>query len=171
MRGLSQDMGGASSRTPTLMIHEMTQFCEQDPEVLSGKPFYANVMCDIAFVFTPKDMDRKMYYLACPKCKKKVFDNNQGYQCEACAQTYTDAVPTYNFSFKVQDCSGEVILQCLGESGEAVLGMKATDFYHISEDLEEVKTLGLGLTWKPLKVVVRAKVDQSGYSQDENGGP
>ena len=49
--------------------------------------------------------------------------------------------------------------------------MKATDLYAISEDLEEVRTMGMSLTWKPLKVVVRAKVDQSGYSQDENGGP
>ena len=78
--------------------------------------------------------------------------------------SYSDAIPTYNFSFKVQDCSGELILQCLGESGEQVLGMKATDLYAISEDLEEVRTMGMSLTWKPLKVVVRAKVDQSGYS-------
>ena len=73
-----------SSRTPTLLISELTQHCEQDNEVLGGRPFYANLHADISFVFTPKDMDRKMYYLACPKCKKKVFDEGQGYQCENC---------------------------------------------------------------------------------------
>ena len=84
MRSLGGDPGMSNSRTPTLLIQELTQFCEQDSEVLSGKPFYANLMCDIGYVFTPKDLDRKMYYLACPKCKKKVFDNSQGYQCESC---------------------------------------------------------------------------------------
>ena len=62
-------------------------------------------------------------------------------------------------------------MQCLGEAGQQVMGMACTDFYHLSEDLEAVRELGMSLTWKPLKVVVRGKIDQGGYSQDENGGP
>ena len=55
-------------------------------------------------------------------------------------------------------------VQCLGESGEQILGLKATDFYSIHENIEQVRHLAMGQTWKPLNVTVRAKVDQSGYS-------
>ena len=171
MRTLSQNDGGVSARTPTLLVEELTQFCAQDPEVQMGKPFYANLICDIAFIFTPRDLDRNMFYLACPACKKKVLDDGSGYRCESCNKTYQDAMPTYNFSFKVQDCSGETILQCLGESGEQVMGMKCVDLHAISNDLDALREIGMSRTWNKIKVVVRAKADQSGYSQDENGMP
>ena len=44
------------------------------------------------------------------------------------------------------------------------MGMKCTEFYNIHEDVEAVKALGVAAQWKLLKVTVRAKIDQSGYS-------
>jgi len=88
MRTLSSAGGGASADTPTLLIEELTQFCAQDPQVQSGKPFYANLICEISYIFTPRDLDRGMYYLACPSCKKKVLDDGNGYRCENCAKSY-----------------------------------------------------------------------------------
>ncbi len=70
-----------------------------------------------------------MFYLACPTCKKKVSDDGQGYRCENCARVYEDAVPTYNFSYKISDCSGSMTLQSLAESGDVVLGMNCKAFY------------------------------------------
>ena len=118
MRTLSANADGANSRTPTLLIEELVQFCASDQEVQEGKPFYAHLNCEIAYIFTPRDLDRPMFYLACPTCKKKVIDDGNGYRCENCNKSYQDAIPTYNFSFKVQDCSGSATLQCLGDSGE-----------------------------------------------------
>ena len=57
-------------------------------------------------------------------------------------------MPSYNFTFKVQDCSSMLNLQCLGETGEQILGMKVTDFYIIHDDLEQVKQLGMSCTWR-----------------------
>lgn len=137
MRSLGTgDMGGAPSNTPTLLIEELTKFCSEDSEVLSGKPFYANLHCDIAWIFTPQDPTRNMFYLACPTCKKKVTDDGQGYRCENCNKVYEDAVPTYNFSYKVSDCSGTMTLQCLGEAGDKVLGIDCKTLYNIHQELE-----------------------------------
>ena len=83
---------------------------------------------------------------------------------ENCQKSHAEAVPTYNFSFKAQDCTGSLMLSCLGESVESIMGMKCTEFYNIHEDVEAVKTLGVAAQWKQLKVTVRAKIDQSGYS-------
>ena len=105
-----------------------------------------------------------MFYLACPSCKKKVTDDGKGYRCESCDKSYEDAVPTYNFSFKVQDCSGSMILGCLGEAGENILKMKANDFYTIHEDHEAVKAHTMSVSWRSMKLTLQCKVDQSGYS-------
>lgn len=70
--------------------------------------------------------ERKPYYLACPTCKKKVTDQDNGYFCENCAKTYGEAVPTYNFSFMLSDCSSKITVQCLGEIGDSIVGMPAS---------------------------------------------
>ena len=110
MRALTNEVGnGAGSRTPTLLLAELKAHCESDEQVQSGQPFYANVHCDISIVFTNADnLDRQCFYLACPACRKKVIDDGQGYRCENCNRSHEDAVPTYNFAFKVQDCTGEM---------------------------------------------------------------
>ena len=51
------------------------------------------------------------------------------------------------------------------------MGMKCHDFYAIHEDVEMVKSLGSAAQWKSVKLTVRAKVDQSGYSQSDFEGP
>ena len=52
-------------------------------------------------------------------------------------------MPTYNFSFKAQDASGSSLFGCLGEGGEAILGMKARDLYAIKDDFEALKSINL----------------------------
>jgi replication factor A1 len=66
-----------------------------------------------------------MYYLACPTCKKKVTDEPGGYRCENCQRSYSEAIPTYNFSFMLSDFTQTISIQCLGEQGEAILGQPA----------------------------------------------
>ena len=62
-------------------------------------------------------MERQMYYLACPSCKKKVVDDTTGYNCEKCQKVFDSAVPTYNFSLKISDYSSSIAVQELGENG------------------------------------------------------
>ena len=132
-----------------------------DPEVQSAnKPFYCNINCQIQIVFVPENpLERKMFYLACPVCRKKVVDDSMGYRCENCAKTQQEATPTYNFGLKIADCSGELVLNCLGEAGESILGMKANDFYEIHEDIERVRSLATSLQMKEMTMCLRGKLD------------
>ena len=108
-----------------------------------------------------------MFYMACESCKKKVMPCDGGYACESCMRNYENAVPTYNFSVKVSDCSGTLMLGVFGEIGESVLGMTAREFLAIHEDTHQVKDLTMNrLHQEPVTMVVRAKVDQQGYSED-----
>lgn len=44
---------------------------------------------------------RPIFYMACKECKKKVTDQDQGYHCLKCNRFYSEANPTYNFSFNL----------------------------------------------------------------------
>lgn len=104
----------------------MKDHAEKDADVQNGKPFYCNINCDLSWVFVPENTDRQMFYMACESCKKKVIQVDRGnYQCETCQRFYESAVPTYNFSIRVSDCSGSLMLGCFGEIGETILGMNA----------------------------------------------
>ena len=116
----------------------MMDAAHANQEVSSGtKPGYYTVNCFISWIFVPEDLkDRQLFYLACITCKKRVSDCRTGYRCERCNKTYGDAVPTYNFSAKVSDLSCTISLQCLGETGEAFMGLPCTEFFEIAEDIE-----------------------------------
>ena len=80
-----------------------------------------------------------MLYLSCPTCKKKVTDESAGYYCEKCAKNYPEATPMYNFAVKLSDFTNSVTVQCIGEVGEAFMGIPANQFYGIKDDLNKVK--------------------------------
>lgn len=75
-----------------------------------------------------------MYYLACPQCKKKVSDEPSGYRCENCSKSFGEAIPTYNFGFKFSDYTQSINVQCLGEAGEAILGIQAVKVFEMDPD-------------------------------------
>ena len=141
---------------------------QADDEVMRGKPFYANINCDLSWVYVPESTDKQMFYLACEQCKKKVMPDGDSYSCEACSRSYSNAVPTYNFSVRISDCSGSLSLSVFGEQGQGLLGISAKEFFAMHEDIAAVKELAMNrLNQVPMCLVVRAKVDQGGYS--ENG--
>ena len=175
MKSLSIVDGGSRSNTPTLLIQEIESFTANYQEWNNNKPLYFLLNCELSWIFVPETLDRKMFYLACPKCKKKVVDDGRGYRCESCNKIHEEAVATYNFSLKVQDCSGNFAIQCLGDVGENIIGMKCSEFYNLSEDLELVKALVQDLLQARQKmlIVLQAKIDSNpnAQSQEENGGP
>ena len=118
----------------------MTNGTESDQQVMNGEAVYYTVNCFCSWVFVPQENDRQMYYLACPSCKKKVSDEEQGFRCERCDKIYQDAVPTYNFTAKVSDLSSTVTVQIMGdEVGKEFIGMPCTEFYELKDDLEQIK--------------------------------
>ena len=60
-------------------------------------------------------------------------------------------------------------MQCFGDAGEDILGMKGTDFYtNYHEQYDKMKTLRQTLLFRPLNITVRAKVDKGGYQRPED---
>ena len=84
-----------------------------------------------------------MFYLACPECRKKVIDDGRGYFCESCNKCQEEARPTYNFTFRIQDCTDSLMVQCIGEAGDQILGMQASELYAIRDSYEEMKAMNL----------------------------
>ena len=98
MRSIGEPaVGEKNSKTPTFLIKQLQEHVENDSEVMRGKPLYANVHCDLTWVFVPENTDRQMFYQACESCKKKVMPDSAGFSCESCDRVFKKAVPTYNF--------------------------------------------------------------------------
>ena len=112
-------------------------------------------------MFVPEGTEKKMFYLACVQCKRKVLEAGPGsYHCESCMRTYDEMTPTYNFSIRVSDCSGTLIVSCFGDIGDAILGKTAREFHQMHEDVAAVKELTMNvLHTRQLALVVRAKLD------------
>lgn len=161
MRSIGEQAGAEKvSKTPTFLIKQLQEHVENDRGVKEGKPYYANVHCDLTWVFVPENTDRQMFYHACEVCKKKVMPDGAGFSCESCNRTFKKSVPTYNFSIKVSDCSGSISIGCFGEIGETVLGINCQQFFAIHEDAHAVKELTLNrLHENPMTLVIRAKAD------------
>ena len=58
-----------------------------------------------------------------------MIDESNGYRCERCEKTFKDAVPTYQFSFSIADFTDTQTVKVLGETGDAIMGMNAAEFY------------------------------------------
>ena len=80
--------------------------------------------------------------MACPDCKKKVVEEHNGYRCESCAKLHQKANPTYNFSARISDYSGTAIASFLGDIGDEIMGISASEFKTLKEktgNSEEIK--------------------------------
>ena len=58
-----------------MLIGELESYCLQNREIQEGKALYFTLHCDISYIFVPDSLDRQMFYLACPSCKKKVIED------------------------------------------------------------------------------------------------
>jgi len=76
--------------------------------------------------------------MACQTCKKKVTDEDQGYHCMSCDRMYKEANQCYIFQAKVCDYSGSIFVSFMGESGNSVLGMEASELHAIFESGDSV---------------------------------
>lgn len=62
-------------------------------------------------------------------CKSKVIDEEEkGYRCCKCDQSFKEANPTWNFTFRVSDYSDSGIYSLMGDAGDLVIGMTAKEF-------------------------------------------
>jgi len=111
--------------------------------------------------------------MACKVCKKKVVDESAGYHCEKCGKLFEEAVPSWNFSAKINDYSNESIyLQFLGECGSPIMGSDASEFHQkVQEgDTVSVKQAIESTYFKTWQFVLRVSLDTfMGSSQNEQG--
>jgi replication factor A1 len=105
--------------------------------------------------------DDRMFYLACPKCCKKVTEENGSCYCENCAQAYPKANPTYMITAKVSDPTENIFVSFTRDQGTALMGITAEDFKKMRETKseEEVQAFLDSLLFKPMNLMVRGKPD------------
>lgn len=125
--------------------------------------------CSGTLTWFSGDESKPYYYLACPSCKKKVAEDLNGYRCENCNKSIPKVNPSFNFSIKFGDYSGNVFLGCLGETGDQILGMSAAKFFEIfNSNQGEIKNITQSRLFTPFTLLIKAFYDARG--QDFEGG-
>ena len=74
LRSLTQ-VSGMSAMAKPLLIAELVDFVETNPDIRQGKPFYCKLMCELTWLYVPLDeFERPMFYFACQACRRKVVE-------------------------------------------------------------------------------------------------
>ena len=67
----------------------------------------------------------KLFYMACPDCKKKVTLENSLWRCENCLKSHKNSQPTYMLSAVIHDATGDVLVQFPREFGDPIMNGKS----------------------------------------------
>ena len=138
----------------------MQSWVENDENLEQGKSTYFKIEGCVTWLPGLSE-GKPAYYLSCQTCKKKVTDEDHGFHCISCDQTYKEANPNYIFQAKVCDYSSAAFVSFMGDTGNSVLGMEASELHEIyqgGENVEEkVKEIIEGSYFKPMALIVRAK--------------
>jgi replication factor A1 len=104
---------------------------------------------------------KQLYYLACPACKKKMVNDFNGYKCERCDKTFKEAVPTYNFAIRINDFTDSQIFNVLGECGEALMGMTATELFKHHGDFSRIDEICRNQSFRDVQLLIRVKAEDN----------
>jgi replication factor A1 len=87
------------------------------------------------------------------------MEENSGFRCENCQRTFTESNLSYNYSVRIGDYSSTMYMQCMGEIGEAFIGMSAKDFHAVStENPEAAKKMLHRRMFLDYTVLIRANM-------------
>ena len=137
----------------------MVNWAQDDENIEMGKSAFYKIEGCATWIPGVVEGTKQAYYLACTVCKKKVTEEQGGYNCVNCDRMFEDANPSYVFSAKVCDYSDSTFISFMGETGNSLLGMTARQFHEAmkSGNQEAVESAIQDNYFKPIALVVRAK--------------
>lgn len=84
----------------------------------------------------------KLFYNACTECRRKLYEQAEGWRCESCAKYLSSPQPTFMFQARFTDLSGEVYINFARDQAETLLGITAQEYKDMLEEeggLQKVK--------------------------------
>ncbi|CAI2361170.1 unnamed protein product [Moneuplotes crassus] len=108
--------------------------------------------------------DPKMVYMACPTCRKKLYEEDTSrsmYKCEKCDITTNEPVPTYFISVKFTDGTGSLWTKVYGNNALEIMGNTQPDelfkMFQNEDDEEndDVRKFLNTLNFKEYSVMIR----------------
>jgi hypothetical protein len=79
--------------------------------------------------------EKSFYYLACQKCKRKIAEEGGQFKCSHCGNTSEHCNVVYMFKMRLDDGTGCIWINVLGDLGNEIVGKTA-------EDLKKMKDSG-----------------------------
>ncbi len=87
---------------------------------------------------TITDFDIPRFYLACPECFKKVFQDEEVYKCAEHGDVEATKVPIVNIM--VDDGTGALNVVAFRDRAEKLTGLKSEEIINLTEDVDKYKT-------------------------------
>lgn len=108
-------------------------------DLINENAEYGNIQGTIMFV-----KEDSLFYSSCPTdgCNKKVVEEEGGYRCEKCNETYENCNYKYISSFSVSDSTGHFWVTAFDEAATQLFGASAKELNAMREtDPEEVSRI------------------------------
>ena len=109
------------------MISNLKELNNAIDEVDKGT--WSEIVCSIGSIKTTG----KTFYLACPSCKKKVIDEENG-QCNNCSKSYEEACPKYFSTILICDSFDSLWVSAYDDVASVIMGIPASDYAKLSEE-------------------------------------
>lgn len=160
--------GNFINKLPIVMIQEMLDSLHADNEFMSTvteKPRYFKVSATIMNIISSND-GQSLFYTSCPTCKKKVMQNpitKNSYDCTNCDKILKNCNYNYNFSVNICDISHGIYVQFLGDTGDQILEMTASNMCAMEENNKYIYENQIGnLTNNSVRALIESKKGVSG---------
>lgn len=120
------------------------------------------------------DQERKLVYMTCPKCNKKVQNLGLGWFCESCNEEL-DPEPNLVVSFSLEDSTGNIRAVSFRENAEKILGMDVEEAMNLAGETQDesmpIKRAEEALSGKKISLLGRVRYndfsDQLEFMVDE----
>ena len=114
----------------------------------------AGTWSEVVSFITAIRLSAKNYYVSCPKCKRKVGDE-ENTACVHCGHFYEQPKNRYVMTMNVSDYTDSIWVTAYDESGEAMMGISAGEFSRLSEEQVQEHVKKMRYRYRKLKLVTK----------------
>jgi replication factor A1 len=123
-----------SDSMPTVRAHIQDLKNKFENSSIGDSSIAYSVVADITLISA-----KKLFYLGCPTCKKRVNDEANSFKCEKCNKSITAPNVVLMSSLKLLDSTGSIFVSIFGEKAEKLFKVTGEEIKSYKDNKEENK--------------------------------
>jgi replication factor A1 len=110
---------------------------------------------------------KKLFYLGCPTCKKRVNDEASSFKCEKCNKSITAPNVVLMSSLKILDQTGSIFVSIFGDKAEKLFKVTGEEIKSYKDNKEDnkIKLKFDAVKFQTYEFIIKAKPAQIGQNE------